>query len=811
MRNLKIATGLSRKDVKWKNIEITWDDLINRLSQTTRTRETSLEYSRMPKDKQSTVKDVGGFVGGHLAEGRRKNGNILSRSLLTLDADFATSTFWSDLVAFNDYACCVYSTHKHSSNSPRLRLVIPLSRDVTAEEYEAIARRIAFDIGIELFDDTTYQPTRLMYWPSTSMDAEFYFKSQEGDWLDPDDILAMYTDWKDVTTWPQSSRVSELHKTLAKKQGDPLDKEGLIGAFCKTYSIQEAIEKFIPNIYEPCTIPNRYTYINGSTAAGVVIYDDKFSYSNHATDPTSGKLCNAFDLIRIHKFNDLDTDVKEDTPANRRPSFKAMSEFVSADKDTKNLIAEEKILDLFGDVNSSEEEKEQIKEDYDWMKQLTYDKWGNVEPTSANFKLIIRNDYSLRNVGGYNLFTRQIEVLGALPWNSNGKSRRYDDFDDAGLRSYIEDVYKVTSPGKLQDAISIVQKEKEFHSVRDYINATEWDDLERIDTMLIDYLGAEDTQYVRQVSRKFMIGALARVFAPGCKMDNSLILVGKQGTGKSTFIRRLACFDDWYSDSIFTFNGKESLEAVQGKWIIELAELSAIKGSEIEKVKQFISKTVDDYRGAYKRHSESSPRQCVFIGSTNEQEFLRDATGNRRFWPVDIDIAKAKHNLFDNLNKSIVKQLWAEAKYYFLQGESWHADSSLSNLASEYQEKHSEESAQIGLIREYLDRLLPDAWNTLTQEERIEFFQGYSRHKDGTYRREKVCLMEIWIECFGGAVKDLNRVKQLELNSIMKRFKDWEYSSNPIRFTGGYGRQKGYRRLATIIEDGNEVIKSDGN
>ncbi|MEF9966870.1 virulence-associated E family protein [Anaerorhabdus sp.] len=796
-RQLKIATGRTRYDARWKNTENSWTNLLDKLSKTTRTRESYFEYTKMSKDKQSKIKDVGGFVGGHLKEGRRKNGKVLLRSLITLDADYATKTFWNDLTLLNDFACCIYSTHKHKTDSPRLRLVVPLERDVTPEEYEAIARRLAADIGIELFDDTTYQPTRLMYWPSTADDAEFVFEKQDGDWLNPDEYLNRYVDWSDASTWPQSSRVNELHKSLAKKQGDPTEKEGLIGAFCRTYSIQEILEKFLYDVYEPSVVQNRYTYMHGSTAAGVVTYNDMFIYSNHATDPASSKLCNGFDIVRIHKFGDLDIDVKEGTPVNRLPSFKAMSDFILEDEPTKKLMAEEKILIMFGEADATEEEKEQIKEDYDWMKELEVDKRGNYESTSFNFKHILRNDLKLKNIGGYNSFTRQVEVTGKLPWNENKFIRRWDDFDDAGIRSYIEDIYKLASPGKLQDAIAVVQKEREFNSVKDYLEPLVWDGQERIDLLLVDFLGAEDTSYTRGVTRKTLIGAVARIYHPGCKMDNSLILVGKQGTGKSTFVQRLAKKNEWYSDSLFTFNGKEALEAVQGKWIIELAELAAIKGSEIEKVKQFITKTVDDFRGAYKRNSESNLRQNIFIGSTNEREFLRDATGNRRFWPVDIGIIDNKLDLFKDFNSKYVDQVWAEAKEAYLSGEEWHADKELSQLAYEHQENHSEESASLGLIREYLERNLPDDWDDMKQDERLEFFQGYSNHKEGTYKREKVCLMEIWLECFGGNKKDLTRIKQLELSGIMKQLKDWEYSSNPLRFKGGYGRQKGYTKKAT--------------
>ncbi|MEG0416420.1 MAG: virulence-associated E family protein [Erysipelothrix sp.] len=792
-RQLKIATGRTRYDARWKNTENSWTNLLDKLSKTTRTRESYFEYTKMSKDKQSKVKDVGGFVGGHLKEGRRRNGNVLLRSLITLDGDYATKTFWDDLTLLNDFACCIYSTHKHKTDSPRLRLVVPLQRDVTPEEYEAIARRLAADIGIELFDDTTYQPTRLMYWPSTADDAEFVFEKQDGDYLNPNEYLSRYVDWSDASTWPQSSRVNALHKALAKKQGDPTEKEGLIGAFCRTYSIQEILEKFLGDVYEPSVIQNRYTYIPGSTAAGVVTYNDMFIYSNHATDPASSKLCNGFDIVRIHKFGDLDIDAKEGTPVNRLPSFKAMSDFILEDEPTKKLMAEEKILDLFADVDATEEEKEQIKDDLSWMTKLEIDKRGNYESSSFNFKHILRNDLNLKNIAGYNLFSQRYEVHGGLPWNTGKQKRHWDDFDDAGLRSYFEENYKVVGKDKIFDAYMIVQRECAFHPVRDYLNSLTWDGVERLNTLLIDYLGANNEEYVRLVTRKSLIGAVARIMEPGCKMDNSLILVGPQGVGKSTFVRKLAKKQEWFSNSLSTFQGKEAKEAVKGKWILELAELAGMKKSEIETIKGFISGEQDSFRAAYKRNSDDNLRQCILIGSTNEHEFLRDLTGNRRFWPVDIAIIKPTKMVFKDLDKEI-DQIWAEAVVAYKNKEEWYADERLNELASKQQEDHLEGNANEDTVREYLDRELPAEWPQMTPDERIEFFQGYSSYKPGGYYREVVTVKEIWTECMNGQVKDFAPVKQTELNSIMKRFKDWKYSKNLGRTNKSTG-SRGYIKV----------------
>ena len=240
---------------------------------------------KLPKAQQDRIKDIGGFVGGHLAEGRRKNDSVTARQILTLDLDFPPADFWNVLMDNLDIdsALAVYSTHKHSPGSARYRLVMPLDRTVTSDEYEAIARKIAEKIGMDFFDDSTFQPARLMFWPSHSRDIEPFFQYYDAPFLSADAVLAEYPDWADTSFWPESSRLAGIRRRQADKQGDPLEKKGIVGAFCRTYTVSGAISKFLPDIYVPTMKPDRYTYAAGSAAAGLVVYDgDAFAYSNHS-------------------------------------------------------------------------------------------------------------------------------------------------------------------------------------------------------------------------------------------------------------------------------------------------------------------------------------------------------------------------------------------------------------------------------------------------------------------------------------------------------------------------------------------------
>ena len=787
---MKIATCQKRNTLIYTNKNVSWEQLVDKLKTTKRTAETVEEYKKKTKDQQAEIKDVGGFVGGELKNGRRNNQSVLSRSLVTLDADFASQDFIDSIELLYGSKCCIYSTHKHTPEKPKLRWIIPLDREVTPDEYEAIARRVAEFIGLDQFDDTTYQPARMMFWPSTSKDGEYIFTEVDGPTLSADEVLATYRDWRDVSTWPRSSRENDIHKSPAKKQEDPLAKTGWIGAFCRTYTIQEAIEEFIPEIYTPTATDNRWTYTKGSTAGGLVVYDDKFAYSNHSTDPASQQLCNAFDLVRIHLFEG-DQD--------------KMLDFVSIDEKTRKTMAKEKkeqARSAWDDELSQERSKSGVEqgtngvdEDTDWMESLETDKKGNLTQTTDNIVKIMLNDPRLKNgIGGNDLFQQKPVKKGDLPWWQWDENTTWTDTDDAGLRYYLEKSYKLVAKGKTDDAIAFVQEKNSFHPVRDYLGALKWDGTERLDTLFIDYLGAEDTAYNRAVARKIMTAAVARVYTPGCKMDYMPVLVGKQGIGKSHMLSILG--GEWFSDSITNIQGKEGYEALHGSWIVEWAELSAARKADIESMKQFISKRDDRYRKAYARRVTDNPRQCVFIGTTNDDEFLRDYTGNRRFWPVQTNAALATKSVFEDLPKER-DQLWAEAVERFRQHEPLYLDSELQAKALEVQEEHTYRSVREDLVRDYLDRKLPADWRNMDLFLRRNWLENPDN--EGTETREKVCLLEIWCEVFGGTKTSFSNQDQRELKAIMDHV-GWPKGEAPRQMGTIYGKQRCYLNPGYALE-----------
>lgn len=788
---LDIAVGRSRKETHWRNKSMQWSDLLSRVSQTHYTAETRAEYVSSKKTRQDEIKDIGGFVGGYINGGRRKAGNILHRQLVTLDIDFAKGDIWGDYCLLYGNAGAVYSTHKHAPDNPRLRLIIPLDRPVACDEYVAIARRIAGNLGIDNFDDTTYQPERLMYWPSTSKDGEYVFDYLDGEWLCADEVLGSYRNWRDTSEWPVSERAGEVIQREIKKQGDPLDKPGIIGAFCRTYDIHEAIEAYLSDVYVPCDgVDNRYTYKEGSTSAGLVVYDDKYSYSHHSTDPSSLKLCNSFDLVRLHLYGLRDEDVKEGTPSNRLPSYVAMVELASKDGKVRKRLGEERLQEAKSDFAEIYAE-----EDTDWLGELDVDGKGNNKATADNIRLILEHDPSLRGVFAKNKFENREVALRDLPWRKVTPRTQYlSDVDDAGVRAYLETTYGITGVQKIKDGLDLIINKNAYHPVIDYLGSLRWDGVRRLDTLLIDYLGAEDSEYTRAVTRKTLVAAVARVMVPGCKFDYVLTIVGKQGIGKSTIIKKLG--KSWYSDSFGTVQGKEAFEQIQGVWLLEMGELAGLKKAEMETIKHFISKQEDRYRVAYGRRTENFPRQCVFFGTTNDKDFLRDPTGNRRFWPIDTLEQEPTKSVFDDLTEEVVDQLWAEAVTLYRAGEPLHLSKELEEQATLKQREHSETDERAGIIQRYLDIPLPESWEDMSLSERRMYVRGDELAERGTVQRDRVCVAEIWCELFGRDQADMTRYNTQEINKILRTIEGWDTAKNgrgTIRHKL-YGTQKYYTR-----------------
>ena len=790
--NLSIAVGLNVSSKVWKNTKTTWSNLVQKLATPVVTAETYKRFMSATKEEQSKIKDVGGFVGGFLTNGRRDKTNVLYRQLITLDIDFSHENFWWDFTMLFDCAAVIHSTHKSCPEKPRHRLIIPLDREVSQEEYQAIARKVAGDLNIDLFDQSTFDVNRLMFWPSVSSDMEYYFEFQDGPFLEADYILGLYNDWHDTSEWPTATDSTDVIMQAIKKQEDPEDKKGIVGVFCRTYTIQEAIEIFLSDVYTPAG-EGRYTYINGSTAAGLIVYDDKFTYSHHGTDPTGGRLCNAFDLVRIHKFGHLDTG-KEKEDKDKK-SFKAMEEFASKDPLTKKHIANEKLAEA--KFEFAEEAKAEVPGEYDtsWTEELDANTKGEYDNSANNLNIIIQHDQFLKDVFKLNIFDNKRYVTRSLPWRKVDTVEPLRDVDYSGVRNYIECVYGIVSSQKVDDALALEFEKKKFHPIREYICAQKWDGIPRVNTLLIDYFGTEDNAYTRAAIRKTLVAAVARVFEPGIKFDTALILVGEQGTYKSTFVKKLGM--EWFSDTFTTVQGKESFEQIQGVWLIEMAELSGLKKAEVESIKHYISKREDIFRPAYGRTVETYKRQCVFFGTTNNKDFLRDPTGNRRFMPIDVRPEYATKSVNDDLTQDEVNQIWAETYQLYLAKEPLHLVGDEDIIAKIEQHKHSEADERKGIIEEYLNTKFPDDWDKMDLYDRRRWLED-PLSKNGTVQKDFVCIAEVWCECLGKDKTEMSRYNTREVNEILRSLPEWEAIASTKNFPL-YGKQKYYKRKDSLL------------
>lgn len=775
MRDLSIAYGNSRQAKVWVNKVISFDDLKKRLKVTIRTIETVEEYAKMNKVQKDNAKDHGGFVGGILKGGRRKIDAVESRSMLSLDGDRITTDFLENYESIFPYTSVLYTTHSSTTENPRVRIVIPLMRDIFPEEFVAVSRYVAQMLGIDYFDECSYQPNQLMYWPSSPQNGVFIYKETDGDWLNPDDILKAHPEWNDPTRLPMSSRESKVNIITRKKVQDPLAKDGTVGLFNRVYfPVQKAIEVFLADIYEPTDNENRWHLIESSSMPGVEIIEDRFVYSHHAKDPAYLHLCNAFDIVRSHKFIDLD----------EKDSFKAMCDFAMKQDEVKIAAAKERFEEAENEFAD--------KENPNWEKKLRRNKNGVLENNLHNIRLIMENDKYMKNIR-FNQLADGLEICGEVPWQHTAKFWR--DADDAQLICYVDDHYGTFSQRNYDIAVTKTADDRLYHPIKNYFNTLPvWDEIPRVDTLLIDYLGAEDNEYIRAVTRKALCAAYMRIYHPGIKFDSMIVLNGDQGIGKSTLISKLGM--EWFADShvLSDMNDKTAAEKLQGYWIHEIGELAGMKKADIDKVKGFISRRDDKYRASFGKRVTSHPRQSIFFGTTNsENGYLRDITGNRRFWNVRVS-GSGKMKPWE-LTQEIIDQIWAEVIVLANAGEQLYLDAKLEAYAQEEQREAMEQDDREGFVREYLDMLLPKDWDDMDIYRRRDYFKDTSdpTRPEGVRERTEVSNLEIWCECFGKAKEDIQAKDSYTIAAIMKRMKNWEKPTIrkqiPI-----YGRQRIYTR-----------------
>lgn len=415
----------------------------------------------------------------------------------------------------------------------------------------------------------------------------------------------------------------------------------------------------------------------------------------------------------------------------------------------------------------------------------SYDKDGNIKSkrvsqTVRNFEIVLENDKRFAGKIKFDDFSQQTFLIGDLPWETNNNYRAWSSFDDSSLFSILQNDYCLNSRNDFFDALKNVSHRNRFHPVKDILDSLVWDGKEHIRCLLPDYLGTEDSEYVYQTIRLWMIGAVARIYRPGCKFDYTIILQGKQGIGKSTFLQLLALNDDWFNDSLDSLDSDKSAQSLMGSWIIELAELKSLARTAggVDSVKRFLTATQDKYRVPYERRADIFLRQCVFAGTTNKSDFLQDETGNRRFLIIQTGVNKPRKNLFEPSVMHEIKSAWAQAvSIWKNEKPNLILPESCVKEAEALQNDSMADDGKIGIIEEYL--------------------KG----------KERVCAIEIWRDALGEQGRP-QKWQATEINSIIENIPGWQRMKTPYKFND-YGSQRGFRKLQCSNSDGDNVGEKD--
>jgi len=454
----------------------------------------------------------------------------------------------------------------------------------------------------------------------------------------------------------------------------------------------------------------------------------------------------------------------------------------------------------------------------DWSSLLQRTEDGHPKPTLHNVEIILRHDARLRGVIGFNEFTQEVVQVGTPKRQKLRKESpkpvrqlegaiwrvrdpingdHWKDAHDSDIRLILEAPDRQggyglkTSDRDLKAAVDKVSYLHAFHPIRDYLNGLAWDGQQRVATLFVDYVGAEDNPYHREAALLFLLGAVTRVFEPGHKFDFVPILEGVQGKRKSTFIRILA--KHWFAELEGDFHdAKGMVERMQGAWLLELAELSGFSKAEVTTIKGFISRQTDKVRMAYARRATEFQRQCVFLGSTNEAEYLRDSTGGRRFWPIACRVEEIDT---DRLARE-VDQIWAEAKAMYDRMRQEHPNGTLplymkNPVAAAYAKDLQESRRELGGEDILLGQI--QAW----LEEPIGSEAGLVGSEDAVVLRNEVCVLDIWVTMLGNVRDKPSSRDSREIGHALSRLSGWKALPTP-RATKKWGNQRLYRRVTSL-------------
>ncbi len=781
------------------------------------------------------------------------------------------------------YEFIAHTTRSHSPEEPRLRVNLLLDEPCQRDQFMPLSRLLGhmIDPTMESVDKVSYRLAQMMFMPTASRDQEYVCFQNHGELVKVEEVLDSWTsDWRDLRSLPYAD-AEEVERKRARKAEDPWEKRGVIGAFCRAWPMESLIEEFLDDIYgdpDPQSREPRYTYLPGHGSHGLAIYDEgRFAYSNHGSDPAADQNLNAFDMIRIHMFGDRDADTDlTDKPITQWPSYKAAYEFAQNDEGCKaELLSDELDIEaMFDDISDLDEEDVaeakavfQGGTDVDeldwlaggapedtglpphpepllvrkpkkgWVRDLETTDEGKLKSTLYNVTVILANDprsYGslARNLMSQKIVSRRpikskIKVLTAIDVPDKEDGLPWTDSHDATLRTILEAPSGKDKPGyglkvsdrDLREAIVNCGNKFQFHPVIERIKGTKWDGKKRAKHVFVDYLQLEDTAYHRETARQFLLGCVARLFVPGHKFDFVPVISGPQGLRKSTFVEALA-FGKWGAELTAEMQSDtDSVEQMLGKWILELGELATMRRGEVEAVKAFVTRREDRVRLSYDRRLSTFPRSCLFMGTTNSNEYLKDDE-NRRFWPLtmpddaeEIDTAKLERE---------IDQIWAEVLTWYVDAVAKHnyrkLPFGLTGVALEqalrHQEMAREENAEdhhAAQIEHYLNTPVPR--DTFLGEDLLDI----SDAPEVWVVPVKTCSIQLMTDAMNEEPRTMQQRSSLNrvVGSIMGRQPGWIKYAAVVKGTGvlsfgSHGRQRAFvREDATLaeIEQGYRVVQ----
>lgn len=793
-KNTKATLGINQK--------VSFEAFIKLFSKTERTKETSEEYQEWKKhgdERALKCKDKGCFIAGISSENKRKAQNIISRNMVTLDLDNCPTNILDIIEDFSKElkkAFFVYSTHSHTKAKPRLRVIFPLNRDVSPEEYVAIAFQLGQKIGMDFLDATTFQVARVMYAPTTSLDGDFYSKTYNmfDEYVEPDDLLEEYFDYKDISQF-QRPFYFEGKKAQRISRGvmanSTKTKYAMVNNFNLTYSIKEAIDTFLPDIYTRES-DDRYSYALGESKNGLNILNSQYAFSFHGSDPAQGKLLNAFDIVRIHKFGNMDNaDDFGRTKENNLGSFKEMCSWIRTSlpnvmaNDIRTIESkktlEKQIISSTPGLEIKEEKKEEISNNLALIDELFKDeKSGTIKKVAWNIYLIVEKDYRLKDLFFWDTIKHSVCFTRAPFWNSDiKKGDEVRDIDFSHIRKIIcSPPYFLSNEKVSEDAVRTSAFKKRINYPKQFLSELPlWDGKERIETIFCELFGVQDCAFVREASKKWFTALVARIMRPGIKFDSAIALLGAVGIGKSTWGKSLIAVEwngemkdidlakHYFSDKALDLrNERDTIDALRGNCVVELAEFDRyFTKYDKATLKSFLTNTVDKFIPRFGHGTEDVPRSFVYLATSNSMNPIKDPEDERRFWPFYCGLKKNEIRIFNKKywNKDIRDQVLAEALEYYNQDYNFAApfEPYVQKQLDALIETASLNDDYIGQIEEYVENEFPKNFLTYDFEDMRKFWRKgaeFPSYDKNNFREKRDCfsIKEIWTVLLGNRKGD---------------------------------------------------------